>query len=155
MTYCIDTSALIAAWEERYPIENFPKFWKLLDVLIDRGRITAPPEVLEETSKKSHELHAWLKEREKTFITEYDVDVLLGVREILAKFPKLVAAHKMAFAADPFVIALARRRSLAVVTQENLTSSVTKPSIPNVCNAIGVKWMPLLQLIRDEKWVIS
>lgn len=26
MTYCIDTSSLIAAWQERYPIENFPNF---------------------------------------------------------------------------------------------------------------------------------
>lgn len=153
--YCIDTSALIAAWEERYPIENFPKFWEFLDFLIDASRITSPPEVLEETGKKSHELHAWLKEREKSFITDYDTTVLLGVKDILAKFPKLVAAHKMSFAADPFVIALARQKGFAVVTQENLTSSVTKPTIPNVCNSIGVTWMPLLQLIREEKWIIS
>jgi hypothetical protein len=153
--YCIDTSALIAAWEERYPIDHFPKFWNLLDFLIELGRITAPPEVLEETSKKSHELHAWLKEREEAFITDYDEAVLLGVRDILDRFPKLVASHKMAFAADPFVISLARQKKLSVVTQENLTASISKPTIPNVCNAEGIKWMPLLQLIRDEKWIIS
>ena len=32
-TYCIDTSCLIAAWDERYPPENFPKFWEYLDKL--------------------------------------------------------------------------------------------------------------------------
>lgn len=153
--YCIDTSALIAAWEERYPLENFPKFWRLLDTLIAEERVTAPPEVLEETRKKSHELHAWLKQREKTFVTDYTAATLSRVKVLLARYPKLVAEHKMAFAADSFVIALAQERGLAVVTQENLTGSVAKPSIPNVCNDLGVKWMPLLQLIREEKWIIS
>ena len=36
--YCIDTSSLIAAWQERYPIENFPSFWvKLEDLIVTRG----------------------------------------------------------------------------------------------------------------------
>jgi len=153
--YCIDTSALIAAWEERYPIENFPKFWDYLDEMISLRRITAPPEVIEETSKKSHELYAWLKARENAFITDYTPKILANVRSILAQFPRLVAAHKMAFAADPFVIGLAQENGLAVITQENLSNSVAKPSIPNVCNALGVKWKPLLHLIRDERWIIS
>ena len=44
-TYCIDTSCLIAAWEERYPIDNFPNFWNLLDRAIQAGRIVAPQAV--------------------------------------------------------------------------------------------------------------
>lgn len=32
--YCVDTSSLIAAWQERYPIENFPNFWDRMDALI-------------------------------------------------------------------------------------------------------------------------
>jgi Domain of unknown function (DUF4411) len=35
--YCIDTSSLIAAWEERYPIDHFPNFWKLFEGAIDDG----------------------------------------------------------------------------------------------------------------------
>ncbi len=41
-TYCIDTSCLIAAWDERYPPENFPKFWEYLDKLIAAGGFARP-----------------------------------------------------------------------------------------------------------------
>jgi hypothetical protein len=37
VVYCIDTSSLIAAWQERYPIENFPPFWAKVEALIDAG----------------------------------------------------------------------------------------------------------------------
>lgn len=58
MTYCIDTSSLIAAWQERYPIENFPVFWKKIEDLIDSGHLVAPIDVLLETKKRSDELNA-------------------------------------------------------------------------------------------------
>jgi hypothetical protein len=60
MIYCIDTSSLIAAWQERYPIENFPAFWIKLEVLINEERLVAPIDVLLETKKRSDELHVWL-----------------------------------------------------------------------------------------------
>ena len=60
--YCIDTSSLIAASQERYPIENFPSFWAKIEALIDADRLVAPIEVLHETAKRSDELHAWLKD---------------------------------------------------------------------------------------------
>lgn len=88
--YCIDTSALIAAWVERYPPENFPPLWRHLDQLISRRRISAPPEVLGEVEKKSDELHAWLKQRERALVTPYDDDFLLAVRTLLRRFPRLV-----------------------------------------------------------------
>ena len=98
-TYCIDTSCLIAAWDERYPPENFPKFWEYLDKLIGAGRVRAPEAVLDETSKRSKELHDWLKERPDLFIG-YETDIQLEVKTILTKYPKLVAVKKTAFAAE-------------------------------------------------------
>lgn len=65
--YCIDTSALIAAWQERYPPENFPAFWGRVETLIVAGRLVAPVEVLNETTKRSDELHKWLAERKNMF----------------------------------------------------------------------------------------
>lgn len=37
--YSIDTSALIAAFHERYPIENFPSLWRKIETLIKNGRL--------------------------------------------------------------------------------------------------------------------
>jgi hypothetical protein len=153
--YCIDSSALIAAWQERYPIENFPKFWTCLDGLMGCQKITAPPEVLEEISKKSDDLHGWLKEREARFVSPYDDAILLAVKQILARFPRLVAEKKQRFAADPFVIALAQHRGLVIVTQEGRTGSLTRPNIPDVCTEIGVRCVPLLHMMREERRLIS
>ena len=63
ITYCIDTSALIEAWQIDYPVENFPGFWKRMDELIAAERLVAPEEVLRETKKRSDELYAWLNAR--------------------------------------------------------------------------------------------
>lgn len=153
--YCIDSSALISACQERYPIENFTKFWTYLDSMMECQKITAPYEVLYEISKKSDDLHGWLKQREARFVSPYDEDVLLTVRQILDRFPRLVAEKKQRFAADPFVIALAQRRGLVIVTEERPTTSLKRPNIPDVCTEIGVRCAPLLHLIREERWLIS
>jgi hypothetical protein len=42
-TYCIDTSALIAAWYERYKPNRFPKLWEQLDQLIQEGLCVPKP----------------------------------------------------------------------------------------------------------------
>jgi Domain of unknown function (DUF4411) len=63
-TYCIDTSALIAAWYERYKPNRFPKLWAQFDGLIAEQRLFSSIMVLDECSRRSPELHAWLKDRE-------------------------------------------------------------------------------------------
>jgi hypothetical protein len=122
--YCVDSIALIAARQERYPIENFPKFWTHLDGLMGCQKITEPPELLAEIRKRSDDLHGWLKEREARFVSPYDESVLLTVKQILARFPRLVAEKNQRFATDPFVIALAQHRGLVSVTEERRTGSL-------------------------------
>jgi hypothetical protein len=155
VVYCIDTSALIAAWQERYPPENFPKFWARVNGLINNGRLIAPSEVLHETAKRSDELHNWLSERDHTF-RELDVKIQAEATAILARFPRLVGERKLRTSADPFVIALARVEKLQIVTDEKLTGNINRPNIPDVCAALRMKpCMGLLQLIQAEKWVIG
>jgi hypothetical protein len=151
--YCIDTSSLIAAWEERYPIDNFPNFWRLMDGAIQAGKIVAPQAVFDETKKKSEELHAWLADRNTTFL-ELDAPTQREVRAILAKHQRLVAEKKQRFAADPFVIAVAKLQNLRIVTEERPTGSINRPNIPDVCSDYGLTYINLLQLIRTEVWVI-
>lgn len=154
--YCIDTSALIAAWQERYPPENFPGFWQLLDALIDEGRLVAPTEVLAETAKRSDELHKWLRERKHMF-RELEDEIQIAAAGVLAQFPRLVGERKLRTSADPFVIALGQVESLQIVTDEKPTGSVqNRPNIPDVVTALGLPaCMGLLDLIRAEKWVIG
>jgi hypothetical protein len=154
--YCIDTSSLIAAWQERYPIENFPAFWRKLEDSIAAKRLVSPIEVLNETHKRSDDLHAWLKVRGEMF-RELEDAIQIEAANLLAKFPRLVGQKKLRTSADPFVIALARVEGLKIVTDEKPTGSLDRPNIPDVCTAMnmGKDCIGLLELIRAEKWVIG
>jgi hypothetical protein len=152
--YCIDTSSLIAAWQERYPIENFPAFWVKMEAMIDGGRLIAPVDVLNEMKKRSDELHGWLKARPAMF-RELDNAVQIEAAQVLARFPRLVGERKLRTSADPFVIALARVEGVQLVTDEKPTGSLNRPNIPDVCTALGMSSMGVLDLIKAEKWVIG
>jgi len=153
--YCIDTSALIAGWQERYPIENFPSFWQRMDALIDGGRLTAPIEVWREVSKRSDELHAWLSARKQMF-RELEEPIQIEAAAVLARFQRLVGERKLRTSADSFVIALARVAGLRIVTEEKPTGNLDRSNIPDVCTALGMPpCIGLLELIRAENWVIG
>jgi hypothetical protein len=153
-SYCIDTSSLIAAWQERYPIENFPAFWRKMEDLINAKRLVSPVEVLNEMQKRSDELHAWLKARGEMF-RELEDEIQIEAANVLAQFPRLVGQRKLRTSADPFVIALARVAGLKIVTDEKPTGSLDRPNIPDVCAAMGMSCVGLLELIKAEKWVIG
>ncbi|MGH9622948.1 MAG: DUF4411 family protein [Bryobacteraceae bacterium] len=152
--YCIDTSSLIAAWQERYPLENFPSFWVKVEDLINEKRLVSPIEVLHGTQKRSDDLHGWLKLRGSMF-RELDEDVQAEAAQILTKFPRLVGEKKLRTSADSWVIALAKVEGLQIVTDEKPTTSLRRPNIPDVCRELGMKCIGLLEVIQGEKWVIG
>jgi len=146
---------LIAAWQERYPIENFPKFWDRIDGLIKEKRLISPVDVFLETKKRSDELHGWLKGRKADVFRELDDAVQTAAASVLDRFPRLVGDKKLSTSADPFVIALALVRGVPVVTEEKPTGNDSKPHIPDVCAAFGVECKSLIDMIRTEKWVVG
>jgi hypothetical protein len=155
LVYCIDTSALVAAWQERYPPENFPRLWERLDELIENGRLVAPVEVRHEIAKRSDELNGWLKARPRMF-RELEEEIQIAAAEVLRTHPRLVGERKLRTSADPFVVALARVESLQVVTEEKFTNSMNRPNIPDVCLALGMpQCFDLLKLIQTERWVLG
>ncbi|KRQ01284.1 hypothetical protein AOQ73_18185 [Bradyrhizobium pachyrhizi] len=151
--YCIDTSALIAAWYERYKPNRFPKLWEQLDQLVTDARLVSSTLVLRECNKqRSEELHGWLKPREAMFAVP-DEAVQEQVDHIVNTYTGLVAAGKEKFQADPFVIALAKVEGHTVITEETGIGSLSK--IPGVCNAMKVDCINLMQLIDAEDWVLG
>jgi len=151
--YCIDTSALIAAWYERYKPNRFPKLWDQLDQLITDGRLLSSSLVLRECSKqRSEELHTWLKPREAMFVVP-DETVQGQVDHIVNTYKGLVSAGKVKFQADPFVIAQAKVGGYTVITEETGLGSLSK--IPGVCNAMKIECVNLMQLIDNEDWILG
>lgn len=122
--------------------------------MITAKRLVSPIEVLHETQKRSDDLHTWLKARGEMF-RELEDEIQIEAANVLAKFPRLVGQKRLRTAADPFVIALARVAGLKIVTDEKPTGSLERPNIPDVCSAIGINCIGLLEVIRAEKWVIG
>jgi len=39
-----------------------------------------------------------------------------------------------------------------VVTEETLSGNLDKPRIPDVCDALGVRWLNLIGFVRAQGW---
>lgn len=149
--YSIDTSALMDGWVRYYPPDVIPSLWDRMHDLVEAGSLLAIEEVFYELEKKADDLYEWVKSR-PAMIVEIDEDHQARVKRLLTQWPRLVDSKKNRSGADPFVIALAEQRGLAVVTGERPTGSLAKPMIPDVCEQVGVRSISLLEMIREQGW---
>jgi len=152
--YSIDTSALLDGWIRYYPPDIFPGLWRRLEALVATGDLAAIDEVLRELEKKDDDVHAWAKRQEGMWVA-IDDDVQAAVAEILGQFEQLAGELKNRSFADPWVIALAQVHGCTVVTGEQPSGKLTRPRIPDVCDALGIRCITLLELIREEQWVFG
>lgn len=150
LRYSADTSAIIGAWRRRMPPDVFPSFWVKLDALIQHGDLACNEEVRREIRRKDDEIKAWLDARDHC-VHETTAEIWAAAQEITRVFPMLAKAGTTKSEGDPFVIAFARVHGLTVITDEGIgTGNVVK--IPNVCNALQIKWVDLYGLARAEGW---
>ncbi len=151
IAYSVDTSSLIAAWDERYPRDVFPTFWSRFSALVDEGRAACIDEVREELKKKNDELLAWTKSNGNIFLPLSE-DVQRETSAILADpvFCRLTDSVKGRSKADPFVIAFAKVHGATVITEEKAAPRRIK--IPDVCRALDIPCAGLVELIRSEMW---
>lgn len=152
MKYSIDTSAILEAWRRRYPPDVFPAVWKRLEGVIEEGQLGASEEVLHEIEKRDDEVLAWAKEHKEKLFVPIDEEQQQHVSVILEKHERLVDTRKNRSTADPFVIALAITQACAVVTAEPATGKPEKPNIPDVCLAMEVRSINLLEFFREQGW---
>jgi hypothetical protein len=149
--YSIDTSAILDGWVRYYPPDRFPSVWRNMEGLIASGDLRASEEVLVELKKKDDDVCKWAKSQAGLFVP-IDDPVQEIVKKILSDFPGLVDAKKNRSAADPFVVGVASVNSLTVVSGESPSNNLAKPKIPDVCSAIGIKHIRLLELFAAEGW---
>lgn len=150
--YSVDTSVLLNAWWRSYPPDLFPTLWQNVDELVTAGVLVASEEVLVELEKKDDEVYGWAKERPAMFIP-IDTQVQEVVATILESYPRLIDNRPNRSGADPFVIALAAVHGYTVLTQEG-SGSQTRPRIPDVCAARGIRCISLVDCIREQGWRI-
>lgn len=151
MKYSIDTSAILDGWRRYYPPDRFPSVWRNIEDLIASRNLCGTEEVLIELKKKDDDVYKWARSQPGLFLA---IDELTqkAVAKILSDYPRLVDARKNRSTADPFVIAVAQVKDLTVVTGEIASNNLRKPKIPDICSAMGIKHVRLLELFGLEGW---
>lgn len=151
--YCIDASALIDLGTRYYPKDIFPTLWEKIEACIHNEEILfAPRQVLVELERKDDDIYKWAKKNKEMFL-DLNLQEQEIAKDILTKFPKLVDTSAEKEDADPFLIALAKVKRWTVISSE-VTGGKKKIPIPDVCYALKVKHISVLEYFREQKWSI-
>jgi len=146
LKYSIDTSILIEGYRDYSP-DVLPTLWEKLEELIQKGEVIASEEVLEELKKQDDDVLAWAKKNSMMF-KQTDEKVQENVKVILQQFPEITKQNRSS--ADPFVIALAMVEKCKVVTRERPSNNSKRPKIPDICKALGIQCIDLMDLCREK-----
>lgn len=148
-TYSCDTSAFLDAWARHYPPDTFPGVWEQIGNLVVRGRILFIDEVVAELGRKDDGAEQWVLARPESIIA-IDGRIQDAVTDLLRDHQRMLDTRRNKSGADPFVIALAQVRRCSVLSGERSTGSLRRPKIPDVCAAIDISCVSLLDMFRAE-----
>ncbi len=151
--FSIDTSGFLDAWTRYYPADVFPSLWAQMEGAARTGLIKASEEVVNELQKKDDGACKWIKDR-PAMIVPTDEAVQREVARILAAYPRLVNAGKSRSGGDPFVVAVARLFGWSVITGETPSGKPQNPKIPDVCSALTIPCVNILQFFRSQNWKV-
>ena len=147
--YCLDTSALINPWNSFYAPDVAPGYWSGIERLVADGRVVLSEEVRQEIEKVDDGLRDWTRARIPRWHPLTDA-VQAVVTEIMTDYGRLVDNRTGRSRADPFVIATAKALGAKVVTTEG-PGSDRRPTIPWVCNRMGVPCLDVLAFVREAR----
>lgn len=150
--YCIDANIIIDL-NRHSPRDVWEVTWGALEALIEDGRAVMPRDVYRELEKWDDECAPWAKSVEN-FVVETSIEELTVVAELSEAYPEWVSGQKNA--ADPFVIAAARCRSLSIVTHETPKGAgytQANMRIPNAAAPYGIECIKFVDLARREGWI--
>lgn len=154
MTYLLDTNIFITAKNE-LPMDVYPSFWQALSRLAGNREFRSIKKVEDEIRKGNDELVDWIDNNlpEDFFISENN-NTLAAMSTVtqwttLNKVYSQAAKNEFVYVADSWIIAEALSQSLTVITHETPDPSCRKRvKIPDVCNAVGVKFCNLNDAFR-------
>jgi Domain of unknown function (DUF4411) len=145
--YSCDTSTIIQAWRRDYSPKVFVGVWQKLEAMVADETLIASSEVLVELKRKDDEVYKWCKRQARMFVA-LDEEIQKEVKKLLAAHQRLIDTRNGRSGADPFVIALAKIRNAAVLTDEKSSNSVDRPKIPDVCKAVGIECCRLSEVFE-------
>ena len=154
MTYLLDTNIFITAKNE-LPMDVYPSFWQALSQLAANGSFKSIKKVEDEIRKGKDELVDWIDNNlPKDFFIKENAETLVALSTVsqwatMSRVYTQAAKVEFASVADSWIIAEALSQSVTVITHETPNPLCKKRvKIPDVCNAVGVKFCDLNTAFR-------
>lgn len=152
--YSFDSGTIINGRRDIFIPTTFAAVWTRIEGMIGTGQVRAVDEVKREVTKKDDDAAKWAKAQRGLYVP-LTTDIQLATKAVLAAHPRLLGTGGgPRNGADPFVIALAMVHDGTVVTQET-PRNLNKPRIPDVCDAMGVRWLTLPQFVAEQGWTFA
>lgn len=149
--YSFDTSAILNGRRDLFRPTVFRGLWTLIEAAIAANEVRSIDEVRRELARRDDDAKRWADEQSDLFCP-LDLTVQQSATQILQLHPNLVKQGGQRSGADPFVIALAMAYRGKVVSEETASGNLDKPRIPDVCSAIGVPCLTLMDYIEEQGW---
>ena len=155
MNYLLDTNILIRSKNEM-PMDVWPTFWMRMKEMMEARQIFSSVKVKEEIEKGADELSSWMKENApKDFYLPVDGETMeqyTAAQVWVKKNPVYGDVARLTFAdvADAYLVATAAAKGMILVTYEtSAPMSKRWVKIPDVCNALGVRFCDLNVMLRE------
>ena len=158
MAYCLDASAFIEAKDRYYALDFCPAFWGWIDREKEAGNILCVKSIYDEITRPNDELATWIKERRQhNWLCAIDTEsVQQAGRTVVAHvegkrgnpYSDAGVARFMA-GADPWLIAYCLANGHTLVTHEVPAPQSKQVKIPDVCNALNVRWVNTFDALRQ------
>ncbi len=154
--YVLDANVFIEAARRYYAFDIAPPFWENLIQHASNGRLQSIDRVKYELDKGKDELAAWATSQfNEAFCSTDEEDITEAYSEVMSWVQSQeqfsdVAKADFAASADGWLIACAKSKRFIIVTHEVLDPSIKrKVPIPNVCQALDVKYVDTFAMMRD------
>lgn len=155
--YILDSNVFIEAKNRYYAFDIVPGFWQALIDLARTGQIQSIDRVKAEIDRGDDDLKAWANSSFNFwFASTDDVEVTDAYRRIIEwanKDKQFGGPAKAEISrgdnADAWLVAYALSKGCVVVTHEQYDRfTKTRIPIPNICQAFGVQWVDVYQMLR-------
>ena len=155
-TYLLDANVFIEAARRYYAFDLVPAFWDSLVGYADDGVIASIDRVKVELLMGKDDLAKWAKSSfANAFLStdeEETIEAYGSVMKWVQGQGQFFDAAKAEFAsgADGWLVAYAAARGVIVVTHEELAADARKKvPIPNVCQALDVRYVDTFRMLRE------
>ena len=154
MIYLLDSNIFITS-KINLPFDVYPSFWQAVSKLSHSGQFKSIKRVENELRKGKDEIVTWIdNELPKDFFIEEDTHTISALSSVsqwanLNSVYSDAAKNQFVSVADSWLVAEALAQSCTVVTfEKSQPNCKTRVKIPDVCDALGIKYCSLNDAFR-------